>query len=536
MSQRYDAIVIGAGLNGLTSAAYLAKAGASVLVVERREVMGGVHATEDMGEACMVDTCAHDVGWIQPEIIRELNLRANGLDLIMSGITVASPRAAGGWLVLSRDIGRTSEAIRAYCPADARVWPQFAAHTARLAGFLGRLYDQRAPRLFEQAIPDMLRLLTIGHHLRRLGKRDMIELLRTVPMPVAEYLDDALEDDTLKGILGAAAIEGICQGPRAAGTAFMLLHRHVGENAGVIRGRARVRGGSGQLAAALASAAKSHGAHIRLSAEVSAISATEDGVTGVVLANGEEIYSSLVLSGVDARSTLLRLLDPMLLEPELVRAVQNIRYRGVTAKVNLVLSEAPRFDGLPASDAAGVISISPSLDYLEKAFDDAKHGGISRAPYLEATIPSLSDDSLCRGGRHVMSVLVQYAPYRLRNGDWDDARREALGDSVVATLSAHAPGLGRSIVRRQVLTPVDMENVYGLSEGHIGHGQLALDQILFMRPVGRWAEYRMPVERLYLCGAGAHPGRGVAGGAGRLAATQVLRDLKRTAKSLKRAS
>ncbi|HEX6640008.1 MAG TPA: NAD(P)/FAD-dependent oxidoreductase, partial [Thermoanaerobaculia bacterium] len=357
---------------------------------------------------------------------------------------------------------------------------------------------------------------------------DMVELLRTVPMSVSELLDDHFEDDLLKGVVGARGVSAMLQGPQSGGTAFVLLHNQVGQPAGAMRAPTAVRGGVGSLSAALAAAARSFGAEIRTGADVAQILAPGGALTGVALRNGDVIAASRVVSAATPRHTLLDLCDPTRLDPDFVRAVRNVRYRGAWAKVNLALGGLPAFRALRDADREtalrGTIAISPDLEYLERAYDDAKYGRVSTQPHLEVRIPTLADPSLAPAGRHVMSIEVQYAPYARRDGAWDDAARASLGDRVVETLAAHAPDLAGMILHRQVLTPLDLEQRYALTEGHTHHGQLALDQILFMRPLAGWSRYRTPIDGLYLCGPGTHPGGGTAGVSGANAAREILRE------------
>ncbi|MDQ3948845.1 MAG: NAD(P)/FAD-dependent oxidoreductase, partial [Gemmatimonadota bacterium] len=375
---------------------------------------------------------------------------------------------------------------------------------------------------------DLLSVARLGARLRRLGRIEMVEFLRTVPMSVGELLDDWFETDVLKGALGARGVTGILQGPRSGGTAFVLLHHQVGRPVGAFRAPSAIRGGVGNLSSALAAAAQSFGAEVRTDAEVVRVPVEGGRARGVILRNGDEIAARRVLSSADPRRTLLQLCDPSRLDPEFVRSVRNVRYRGAWAKVNLALGTLPSFSALrgDGSETAlrGTISISPSLTYLERAYDDAKYGRVSEHPCLEIRIPSLADPTLAPAGAHVMSIEVQYVPYHLRDGEWDDRARDALGDRVIETLAAYAPDLPGAILHRQVLTPRDLENVFALTEGHAYQGELTLDQILFMRPVAGWSRYRTPVRDLYLCGAGTHPGGGIAGGAGANAARQILKD------------
>jgi phytoene dehydrogenase-like protein len=364
-------------------------------------------------------------------------------------------------------------------------------------------------------------LLMLGRRLRGLGKRDMMEMVRALPMSVYDWLNDWFETDALKGVIGAGGITNIRQGPRASGTALVLLHHLMG--AGAFRAIRTTRGGVGSIATALAAAAKRYGAQIRSNAEVIKIVVKDDRAAGVALASGEELMARSVVSSAAARRTFFEWVGPEHLETSFMRALQNIKYRGIRAKVNLALSELPRFDGADESLLRGVISLSPDLDTLERAYDDAKYGRMSSRPYLEATIPSLNDPALAPAGQHVMSIWMQYAPYGLREERWDDAQRETLGDRVVNTLSEYAPNLKPAILHRQVLTPLDLETRFDAPEGNLYQGELTLDQFLFMRPIAGWAQYRTPLDGLYLCGAATHPGGGLAGAAGYNAAREILK-------------
>jgi phytoene dehydrogenase-like protein len=526
----YDAVVIGAGLNGLVAAAYLAKAGQRVLVLERRNIAGGTAVTEEVFPGFRFDTCRHDTGWIPPRIISDLKLKRHGLELVDVDASVFAPLPGGGrndYLLLHHDPQRSAALIRKHSQGDAQKWPAFATRIARLSGFVKAVYASPAPAIDSTSFDDLLSLARLGTRLRmRLGKTEMVELLRTLPMSVGELLDDWFETDALKGVVGARGVTGIMQGPRSGGTAFVLLHHQVGRPAGAFRAPYAIRGGVGGLARALATAATSLGAEIRTGVEVVRVNTKGGGATGVVLRNGDEIGARRVVSSTDSRRTFLDLCDPARLDPDFVRAVRNVRYRGAWAKVNLALEALPTFSALREGGETtlrGTISISPSLDYLERAYDDAKYGRVSEHPHLEIRIPSLADASLAPPGRHVMSIEVQYAPYQLQDGEWDDRARDALGDRVVETLATYAPDLPGAVLHRQVLTPRDLENVFALTEGHAYQGELTLDQILFMRPVAGWGRYRTPVRDLYLCGAATHPGGGIAGAAGANAAREILK-------------
>ena len=523
----HDLIVIGGGVNGLVTAAYLAKAGLKVLVLEARDTPGGLAASEEFAPGFRCDVAGHDAGWLLPDIATDLGLAAHGLEFVVPDATVWSPQPDGRALTLWTDPAKTAEEIGRFSPEDARAWPSFTAQLARFATVLEAAYALPPPNVPDARGGDLMMLLSLGRRLRKLGRREMTELLRVPPMSVAEWLDDWFRADALKGAVGAGGITRILQGPRSAGTAFVLLHHQVGRPAGAVRAAHVVRGGVGTLGRALIAAAKGFGAEIRTSAPVREIVIRDGRVLGVALETGEHLATPQVVSSIDPRRTLCGLVDASHLDPEFVRAVRNIRFRGAAATVHLALSELPRFTARAADGALrGAITIAPSLDYLERAYDDAKYGAVSRYPYLEARIPTLLDPGLAPAGKHIMSVQVQYAPYHLK-ASWDAPTRDRVADLVVTTLGEYAPKLKASVLHRRVVTPKDLETRFGLTEGHPYHGEMALDQILFMRPVAGWARYKMPVAGLFLCGSGTHPGGGLAGAPGRNAARALLKDQRR---------
>jgi len=518
-----ELVIIGGGVNGLVTAAYLAKAGIQVLVLEARSTTGGLADTEEVMPGFRSDVAGLDAGWLLPDIADHLKLGAAGLELVVPEASVFSPQPDGRSLTLWTDPARTAEDIAHFSTEDAQRWPDFTAQLARFARVLEAVYAATPPRIPDARGRDFATLLGLGRRLRRLGRREMVEFLRVAPMSVAEWLDDWFATDALKGAVGAGGVTRILQGPRSAGTAFLLLHHHVGRPAGAVRGAQLVKGGLGKLAQILADVAKGFGAEIRTAAPVREIVVRDGRAIGVALETGEHIAARRVVSSADPRRTMCGLVPAAHLDPEFVRAVNNIRYRGAVATVHLGLADLPRFTSRPADGALrGAITVAPSLDYLERAYDDAKYGGVSREPFLEARIPPLLDPSLAPPRQHLMTVQVQYAPYHLRTGAWDAAARDRLADSVVATLGAYAPNLRASVLARHVVTPKDLEERFGLTEGHPYHGEMTLDQIVFMRPVAGWARYRTPIKGLFLCGAGTHPGGGLAGAPGRNAARELL--------------
>jgi phytoene dehydrogenase-like protein len=526
MSQSPDTVVIGAGHNGLVAAAFLAKAGQKVLVLEGRDVVGGAAVTEEVFPSFKVDVGAHKVGGLSRRVVSELGLAGHGLEVIAADPTVFTPVEKGRPLVLWREPRKTVESIREISEADAEAWMPFTALIGKAAGLLEAVWYETPPDVTGHHLGDLWSAFKLGRRLRGMGQKDMVEVMRILPMSIYELLDEWFESDLVKGTLAASAIGGLCLGPMGGGTVHMLLHQHVGAGTGVIRPTHRIRGGIGRLGEALISACRQNGGDVRTGARVQKI-LVEGGVTqGVVLADGSEVRSRRVVSSLDPRSTFFGLLDPSAVSPGFARKVDNIRFRGVCAKVHLALAGLPGFSCQPGGGPhlRGIISVSPSLDYLERAYDDAKYGAVSRAPYLEVSIPSLSDPDVAPNGKHLASVVMQYAPFTLRGREWDDRAREALSDTVIRTLAQYAPNVEEIVEDVHVMTPLDMQERFGLTEGNIYHGEMTLDQLLFMRPVPGASRYRAPIGGLYLCGSGTHPGGGVTGVPGFNAAREILKD------------
>jgi phytoene dehydrogenase-like protein len=525
MTDHYDNIIIGASHNGLVAAAYLARAGRQVLVLEQRAVLGGAAATEEPFPGFRFSSGSPEAGLFRPEIVRDLELEQHSLRFIEPEAAVFAPQPDGAALTLWRDPNRNGAEISRLSAVDAERYPQFLEHLADLTEVLARILLLAPPDLTNLASNEMLPWLTFGLNLRRQGGREMMTFMRTLPTSAREFLDDWFSSEALKGVLGAPAVAGGLPGPMGAGTTFMLLYQHLGGANGGFRSSRLVAGGTGRLSDVLAVAAQGYGAEIRTGAAVQRILLDEfdQRATGVRLADGREILAGAILSSADPRRTFFGLVGGAHLEPAFMRRVANIRYRGATAVLHLALDGLPAFTGATSTaQLQGHILISPSLIYLERAWDDAKYGRISRQPFLDAVIPSLSDPSLAPAGQHVMSVTMQYAPYQLREGSWDERRAE-LGRLIIDTLAEYAPDLPNLILHQQLLTPADLEREYGLTEGHIYHGQMGLDQLLFMRPVPGFGQYQTPFANLHLCGAGTHPGGGVTGAPGYNAARRLLR-------------
>jgi phytoene dehydrogenase-like protein len=533
--ERYDAVVVGAGHNGLVTASYLAKAGLRTLVLERRSRAGGLLATEEVAPGVRAPVAADCVGGLADDVVRDLGLGSHGFRAIEPEVAAFAPSADGPGVTLWRDPVRTATELRTGPePRDAEPFVAFDERIRALGTFLARVQATEPPDLASPSLADATGGLGLLDGLRHLGREQRREALRVLPMSVADLVGEAVEGEALRGVLGARGVRYTAMGPRSAGTALNLLWDSA--SGGGAAGRTVFApGGPDALVEALVAAARSNGATVRCDADVAAIRTGQGAVEGVALASGVEIDARIVVSNADPKQTLLRLVDPAEVGPTLGWRVEHIRTPGVVAKVTLVLEGLPAIGGVDDERLHGRIVFAPSLDDLERAFDHSKYGRISEHPYLEATIPTLSDPSLAPDGIHILTALFQYAPRHLRDADWDDAARDRIADGAVRTLEAHAPGFADRIVARHVVTPADLEREYGLTGGHPMHGELALDQFFAWRPLLGHARYRLAgIRGLYLCGAGAHPGGGITGGPGRNAARAILADTRRGRRSLRR--
>ena len=519
---RYDAIVIGGGHNGLVNAAYLAKAGKRVIVLEKRHVLGGAAVTEEIYPGFKYSVCSYVVSLLRPEIIRELDLPRHGLEILPLESTF-TPLPNGDYLARWADHDLTRRELYRHSPKDADAYDLFGRQLYHLAMAVKPIISMVPPDPTTLKPRDLMGMLKLGKHFRELGAQQFHALYKLMTMSSADYLDEWFETEVLKATMSASGIIGTFLGPRSPGTAYVLLHHYMGEIDGAFRAWGFAKGGTGALSNAIASAAKEFGAEIRTEAAVQQIIVKGGRAVGIALENGDELYADAIASGVDPKRTFLGFLNPSDLPPDFYQSIKRYKIRGSSGKVNLALDALPRFSSLPDDVAhlRGAISISPSIEYLERAFDEAKYGEFSRRPFMDILIPSMIDPGMAPPGKHVMSIFVQYAPFDLRGG-WNDHRREAFGDAVIDTLAQHAPNLKDIILHRQVLTPADLEDSFGLTEGNIFHGELALHQLFFLRPVPRWAQYKTPVRNLFLCGSGTHPGGGVCGAPGRLAAKCML--------------
>jgi phytoene dehydrogenase-like protein len=521
-----DLLIIGGGHNGLVAAFYLAKAGFKPLVIERRPQVGGSAITDEFHPGFRCSTLAHSAGPIRPDILRDMQLEKHGLKLITPEVSVTALTPDGRALSLYQDAQKSSQQIAVFSPKDAAKYPEFEQSLGKMGKVIAEALAITPPNIDHPSGGDLWSMLKTGRAIRNLGKKDMYRLLRWGPMAVADLAAEYFETELLRAVIAARGIFGTFLGPWSAGSALVLLIRAAGDvhPAGSAFFAA---GGMGALTQAMASSAQAAGAEIRSGVEVIEIRVKDGTATGVLLSTGEEIHAKAVISNADPKRTLLKLTDPLHLSPDFVQKLQHYRGNGTVAKVNLALSGLPRFTALPNGDGSalkGRIHIGHEIDYLERAFDESKYGNFSRQPYLEATIPSLTDPTLAPAGQHVMSIYMQYAPYKLK-GNWED-QRNALGQTVVETLAQYAPNLPEMILTHQIITPRDLEEVYGLTGGQIFHGELALDQFFTMRPLLDWARYLTPIQNLYLCGSGTHPGAGLTGGSGANAAREILKDLK----------
>jgi len=546
--QRYDAIVIGGGHNGLISAAYLARAGLRTVVLERRHVLGGAAVTEEVFPGFRFSVFSYVVSLLRPEIIRELDLPKHGLDILPLDGTFTPLHAGegrpapigpdgqeigtGDYLWRVNDHGRTVRELRRWSKLDAEAYEEYGQLMVDMARFIKPILSIVPP---DPASNDPRPLLPLGGLLRafqKLTERQQAVFVQLMTMSAFDFLSQWFETDPLKATMAASGIIGTYQGIKSPGTAYVLLHHYMGEIDGAFRAWGIPKSGTGGISNAIASAARANGAEIRTEAPVARIRTQGGRATGVVLESGEELAADAVLSSLDVRRTFLDLLEPGTVDDEFEQEVRRFKFRGSSGKVNMALDALPSFTSLPGpgEHLRGAISISPSTDDMEGAYDDAKYGHWSHKPYIDIVIPTLVDPSMAPPGKHVMSCFVQYAPYHLADGvgTWDD-NREAFGDAVVNRIAEFAPDLPSKILHRQVLTPLDIERTTGLTEGNIFQGELSLEQLFFSRPVPGWARFRTPVRDLWLCGSSTHPGGGIMGANGRIAALELLGTRRRGA-------
>jgi phytoene dehydrogenase-like protein len=524
----YDVVLVGAGHNGLVAAAYLAKAGRKVLALERREMVGGTAVTEELLPGYNFSTLADGAGYLSPEIISDLNLSRHGLEFLPADPLIFAPQPDGTHLTIWHDVERTTQEIAKHSTSDAEKYPRFIDQMGKYSQVVGGLKNMTPPDLPNVGIGDMMELLNIATPVRGLGRKNIAQVIRVIPMSVADLLNEWFESDIVKGAIAASAVKNISWGPQEAGTAYVLLYNWSGSNNGLFRSGGQVKGGMGALTQALADAAESFGAEILTNSKVTRITTQDGRASGVEMANGDQISAAAVVSATDMRATFLKLVEPYYLDQKFVKHVGNIKYRGTMARVHFALSKLPKFtaaNGDGEQLLSGHIQIAPTMTYIQRAFDPVKYRKRSERPYLDIQIPSLTDSSLAPDGKHIMSVTVKYMPYTLREGDWNDLR-ETVAQLVIDTISEYAPDFGQCVQDSKVITALDMETDYGLPEGNLAHGEMTLDQFLWMRPVPGYAQYRAPVGDLYLCSAATHPGGGISGVNGKNAAREILKDWK----------
>ena len=522
---RYDAVVVGGGHNGLTCAAYLAKAGKSVLVLEKRPVVGGSAVSEEVFPGFTYTVCSYVVSLFRPHIVRDLELARHGLEILPLEASF-SPLPDGDSLCRWGDAHRTRREIARFSAKDAEIYPEFSLAMSQLARFTKSIIDNPAPNPASLNPGELVQALRAGQGLREANADQRFTYLKLLTMSAADFLDQWFESDVLKAPMSVSGIIGTFLGVRSPGTAYVLLHHYMGEIDGAMRAWGSAKGGTGGISEAIARSAQSYGAEIITEAGVSNVIIKNGKAVGVALENGDEIQADTVISGLDPRRTYLGLIGEEHLDSELTTQLDHYKFRGSSGKVNLAVDKLPEFSSRPGDGPHlyGDVAIAPSIQYLEKAHDQAKYGDFSERPYINMVIPTLVDPTMAPPGKHVISCFVQYAPYDIKEGasNWPQ-RREAFGDAVVDTLEEYIPNLKETILHRQVLTPWDLEQEFGLTEGNIFHGELSLEQLLYLRPVAGWAKYKTPVRNLWMCAAGTHPGGGIMGASGEMAAKAILR-------------
>jgi phytoene dehydrogenase-like protein len=530
MADAYDAVVIGAGHNGLVAAAYLARAGMRTIVLERRHVLGGAAVTEELFPGFRYSVASYVVSLLRPEIIWDLDLPRHGLEILP--LDGSFTPLDDGYLWMTNDHARTMANLRAFSKRDAEAYDEFGQLMADMVRFIKPIMSVVPPDPTRADPRQWLPLRALARSFRQLPSEERTAFVQLMTMSAVDFVSQWFETDALIATMSSWGIIGTFLGIRSPGTAYVMLHHYMGEVDGAFGAWGIQRGGTGAVSEAIASAARSFGVQIRCEAEVARILTNGGRATGVVLGSGEEIRARHVLSGADARRTFLQLLEPGTLPDDLVDEIRRFKYRGSSGKVNLALDGLPEFTSFPNKETTehlrGAIGIGPSIDYLERAYDDAKYGRFSREPFIDMEILTMVDPTLAPPGKHVVSCFVQYAPYQLAEGrEWDDREREAFGDAVVDAIARFAPNIKDLILHRQVLSPRDLEDVLGLTEGNIFQGELTLEQLFWSRPAPGIGRFRSPLRNLWLCGSSAHPGGGIMGAPGRLAAAEVLKSERR---------
>ncbi|MHC4137507.1 MAG: phytoene desaturase family protein [Planctomycetota bacterium] len=522
MTQKYDAIIVGGGHNGLTCAAYLARAGRKVLVLERRYLVGGAAVSEEVFPGFRFSVCSYVISLLRPEVIRELELAKHGLKIRPLDYS-SNPMENGDCYVAYGDPARAREELKRHSVRDAEMSPMFGDTMYKLAHAVKPVLGYVPPNLEKPSLRDLRTFKEFGQHLKGLGQETFQELTKLMTMSVDDFLAEYFESDIVRATASLSGIIGTMLGVKSPGTAYVLLHHFMGELDGAFTAWGQQQGGTGAFSESIASAARSHGAEIRVDAPVAQVIVKNGTAVGVALENGDEIYGDTIVSACDPKVTFRKLVEEKELPEDLVRSIDKFKFRGSSGKVNLALDGTPRFPSIKDPFLLeGSINICPGIDYMEKAYDDAKYGGFSKRPCMEVQIPSMVDPTMAPRGKHVMSIFVQYAAYDMADYGNRDQQRDAFSNAVIDTLTEFCPNLKDLILHKQVLTPWDLEDKIGLTEGNIFHGELTLDQLFFFRPAVGWADYRTPIRNYFQCASGAHPGGGITSGPGRLAAKEIL--------------
>ncbi|HKX73948.1 MAG TPA: NAD(P)/FAD-dependent oxidoreductase [Acidimicrobiia bacterium] len=522
--RKYDVIVIGGGHNGLTNGAYLAKAGLSTLIIERRHLVGGAAITEELYPGFWFTTFSYALSLLRPDIIHELELTKHGFQPLLMPTTFA-PGQEGDYLLFGQDRNENLKEIARHSKRDADAYDQYEHDITMVCQALKPLLDQVPPNLFSKDPEELVAMSALAARLRDLEPRVLHNAVRLLTGSAADFLDDYFESPLLKGYLASSSIIGTKVGPMSQGSGLVLLYHNIGEHDGAFGAWAFHKGGNGGFTQVLARAAQAFGAEILLEAPVANVITSNGRATGVALEDGTEIQAEVVVSAVDPRRTFLQLVNPRELPADLVENIERFRFQGTSAKVNFALDSLPKYPALGdrGDQYRGFTNVGPSMEYLERAFDEAKYGWYSTHPYIDGAIQSTIDPDMAPPGKHVMSCFIQYAPYHLTGSDWD-TERQNLGDTVQRTLESFFPGFSDLVLHREVVTPLDIERVVGLTEGNIFAGEFLAPQMYFFRPAPGWNQYRTPIEGYYQCGSGTHPGGCVMGAPGKLAATQILKD------------
>jgi phytoene dehydrogenase-like protein len=531
-STRYDAIIVGGGHNGLIAAGYLAKERLKVLVLERRHIVGGACVTEEIHPGYRVTRTSYVCSLLLPEVIRDFRMKDYGFELLVPEPNGLQPLPDGRGIVWWSDPAKRAQEIAKISPKDVENLEKFEAGLAELQPFIDDIMRMTPPMFPPKGIGEMLEFAKFGRKMLKIGDKKLKHFIELMTASCADYLDKRLESDAIKAYLAISGMIGTCVGPMTPGSASVMLHHSIGSSIeGMPGGWGYVKGGMSGIAEALHQSVKALGVEVRTEVEVSKFLIEGGTCRGVVLANGDEIRGRLVASNLDPRRTFINMVDKGVLEEDFVQSIREFSMQGSSIKVNAALSELPNWTCIPGQDPSAphqqaMFEIGPSIEYLERAYDDLKYGYPSKRPMIDGNIASVIDDTLCPEGHHVMSLFVQYGPYHLKEGTWPEIR-EKVGDNIIDTLAEYAPNIKKAIIAREVISPWDLEKEFGLTEGNIFHGEMTPNQLFFMRPAPRWARYRTPVRGLYLCGSGAHPGGGVMGTPGLNASKAILKDLRR---------